>query len=99
MSNLYCDMVLNGITLYSGMACLNNVPIGNYGYLGFVGTLFFWDTQGGNNPSSPGLNSRYQLIYAAPGAAPLQISILDVPAQQFDTILGTQNCTISLYTK
>lgn len=99
MMMLYCDMVLNGNQLFTGMQCLNTVPIGNYGYLGFSGALFFYDTQGQSDPSSPGLGSRYQLIYATPSAAPLQISILDVPSQQFDTVLGNQNCTVSLYTK
>ena len=32
-------------------------------YLGFVGDLMFSDTQGTSDPSSPGLGTRYLLMY------------------------------------
>jgi hypothetical protein len=99
---LYCDLTVNGTVIFTGMPCLNGVPIGNYGYVidasGLTGALFFSDTQGTLDPSSPGLNSRYEFIFYDPAVGPVQIPILDEPAQQFDILLSTQQCTISLYT-
>ena len=95
---LYCDLTLNGSPLFVGMPCLNGKAIGNYPYLGFVGQLVFVDEQGGQDPSSPGLGTRYVLIYYVPGQPNQQIPLSDVPNQQFDIVLGTQNCTISIYT-
>jgi hypothetical protein len=95
---LYMDLTANGTVVFTGMVCLNTILIGNYGYLPFVGALFFYDTQGQEDPSSPGLNSRYQLIYYSPDTGLTQVQILDEPSQQFDVLLDTQQCTISLYT-
>ena len=39
-------------------------------YLGFVGELFFLDTQGSNDPVYTGLGSRYLLLYVFPSEIP-----------------------------
>jgi len=97
MTMLYCDLTVSGNVIYTGMVCLNNKPIGNYPYLGFIGQIGFVDTQGNNDPISPGLDSRYVLIYVVPRQANLIIPVQDVPNQQLNVTLGTQNCTIALY--
>ena len=94
---LLCDLMVDGVQLFTGMSCLNNKPIGNYPYLGFVGQIGFVDTQGNSNPGTPGLDSRYVLIYVLPGQPNTIIPVQDLPSQQFNVVLGTQNCTITLY--
>jgi hypothetical protein len=94
---LYCDLTVNGNVLYTGMVCENNKPIGNYPYLGFIGQLGFVDTQGNSDPTSPGLDSRFVLIYVLAGQNNLIVPLKDVPSQQLSIVLGTQNCVISLY--
>ena len=96
---LYCDLYIDDVLVFAGMVCLNGAAIGNYGYLGFVGQLVFIDEQGTSDPSSPGLGTRFLLIYYVPGQPNLQVPLQDVPAQQFDVVLGSQNCTIALYEK
>ena len=99
MTMIYCDLTVNGSVLYTGMVCMNNKPIGNYPYLGFVGQIGFVDTQGNTDPICPGLDSRYVLIYVSSGNANVIVPLQDVPSQQLSVTLGTQNCDISLYMK
>jgi hypothetical protein len=68
--NLYCDVFVNNSPIITGVICQNLNRIVRSAYLGFVGDLCFYDTQGsitppstGLDPSSPGLGSRYLFLY------------------------------------
>jgi hypothetical protein len=69
-TGLFCDLYVNGSLLIGGVICQNLNLIVRSLYLGFAGDLFFYDTQGtyaipstGSDPSSPGLGTRYLLLY------------------------------------
>lgn len=66
VSGMFCDLYVNNVLIIGGVICQNLNPIVRDVYLGFSGDLLFLDTQGTNDPSSPGLGSRYQLIYVSP---------------------------------
>jgi hypothetical protein len=99
--HLYCDLFLNSEPLWYGVACINNEFIDSYPYLGFVGHLMFTDTQGTTDPQYQGLGpgGRYLLLYTADGtgADAVQVPLQAIPSQQFDVQLGTQYCTLSVY--
>ncbi len=60
---LFADVYVAGTLIVAGALCKNGVPLMRGAYLGFVGDLMFIDTQGAFDPSSPGLGSRYTLVY------------------------------------
>lgn len=67
-TGLYLSLFLNGSPISTTVRCLNQATlITDRQYLGFVGDLMFWDTQGDTTPDYTGLGSegvgRYQLIY------------------------------------
>ena len=62
-TGLYCDLTVNGVLIIGGVACLNLIRIVRDSYLGFIGDLTFQDIQGTNEPSSPGLGTRYLFQY------------------------------------
>jgi hypothetical protein len=96
---LYCDLEVGGVPIWYAVPCLNGVSINSHPYLAFDGDLIFIDTQGANDPAYDGLSDRYVLLYIQAGADDLQISLQAVPSQQISVTLGSQNCTISLYTR
>ena len=98
---IYCDLSIDGVTLWTGVPCMDDVLIDSYPYLGFIGHLAFDDSQGTLDPVYTGIGpgGRFQLLYAEGGQDPVQVPLQAVPAQQFDITLGGQNCTISLYSK
>lgn len=59
----YCDLYVGGTLIIGGVRCLNRNRIVRNLYFGFAGDLVFTDTQGTRNPSSPGLGTRFQLVY------------------------------------
>jgi hypothetical protein len=63
-TGLYCDLYVNDTLIIGGVVCRNLKKIVINGYFGFVGDLLFSDTQGIDDPSSPGLGTRYLLMYA-----------------------------------
>lgn len=63
---MYCDLYVNNYLIIGGVVCQNLNPIVRDTYLGFSGDLIFLDNQGKNDPSSPGLGTRYQLFYVSP---------------------------------
>lgn len=100
MANLFCDLAIDGRTLWSGVPCLNCVLIDTYPHLGFQGHLAFADTQGAEDPdyTGLGLGGRFALFYSpGPGQAPVQVPLQAIPSQQLDIDLGGQNCTLSVY--
>jgi hypothetical protein len=62
-TGFYCDLTVNGSLLLGGVICQNLNRIVRSVYLGFVGDLCFFDTQGESDPSSPGLGTRYLFVY------------------------------------
>lgn len=64
--SLYLDLYVSDKLIVAGAIALDGVPIVRDIYLGFVGDLVFSDTQGASDPSSPGLGTRFQLLYFTP---------------------------------
>jgi len=62
-TGLYFDMTVNNNPCVQTMICLNLIGLVREAYQGFTGQLFFFDTQGTNDPTYDGLGSRYLLIY------------------------------------
>lgn len=60
---LYLDLAVGDTPILLGVICRNANRIVRYTYLGFVGDLAVFDTQGSNDPDYTGLGSRYQLVY------------------------------------
>lgn len=63
---LYMDVLVNNSPILLGTICQNLNRIIRDTYLGFSGDFVWNDTEGSNDPSSPGLGARYQLIYLSP---------------------------------
>lgn len=63
---MYLDLYVSGILVLAGVPCQNLNRIVRSAYLGFVGDLAFYDTQGTLDPSYDGLGSRYVLLYLEP---------------------------------
>jgi hypothetical protein len=70
---LYMDVYVGTTLIIGGVACQNLNRIVRDLYLGFIGDFVFNDTQGSSDPVSPGLGSRYQLIY---------LDVADLPVGQ-----------------
>ena len=62
-TGLYLDLQINNAPLVTGVICRDRVKLVRYAYLGFVGDLSFFDTQGKTDPVRTGLGARYQLVY------------------------------------
>ena len=62
-TGLFCNLSINGKLIIGGVICEDRNRIVRNSYLGFVGDLCFMDTQGTNDPRSPGLGKRYLLCY------------------------------------
>ena len=66
-TGMFCNVRVDGATIIDGVICQNLNRIVRDAYLGFVGDLYFNDTQGAADPTSPGLNTRYQFCYLEAG--------------------------------
>ncbi|TAM15973.1 MAG: hypothetical protein EPN65_16800 [Pandoraea sp.] len=62
-TGLYLDFSMNDAPVKSGILCLDRVLLIRHAYLGFVGDLAFFDTQGVSDPAYTGLGARWQLVY------------------------------------
>ena len=62
-TGFYCDVYVNNVLIIGGVICENLNKIVRDVYLGFIGDLMFYDTQGTSDPSSPGLGTRYLFYY------------------------------------
>jgi hypothetical protein len=62
-TGLYCNVYVNNSLIIGGVICQNLNKIVRDVYLGFIGDIFFYDSQGTSDPSTPGLGTRYKLIY------------------------------------
>ncbi len=62
-TGLYCDLYVNNSLIIGGVICENLARIVQNTYLGFLGDLVWLDTQGVDDPASPGLGSRFVFYY------------------------------------
>jgi len=60
---LFVDLFVGTTAVRRGLEALNLVKLLRDGYLGFSGNLYFFDTQGAEDPSYSGLGSRFVLLY------------------------------------
>lgn len=60
---LYCWVYRDDAMIVGGVACRDLTLIVRDAYLGFIGDLFWQDTQGAEDPTYPGLGSRFLLCY------------------------------------
>lgn len=65
-TGLYVDLGISGQLIIGGVIAHDRCKIVRDPYLGFIGDLAFWDSQGTNDPDWTGLNSRYYLGYFYP---------------------------------
>lgn len=63
-SGLYLSLTADNKVIVQNVICLNSVYLIRYQYLGFIGDLFFYDTQGTDNPNYSELSTRFLLYYA-----------------------------------
>jgi hypothetical protein len=69
MTGLFIDIYVANNVILTGAICQNLNWIVRDSYLGFIGDLFFFDTQGVNDPAYSGLGTRYLLAYVSPKAS------------------------------
>jgi hypothetical protein len=69
-TGFYCDLYVDDSPVVVGVICQNLNRIVRSSYLGFIGDLNWFDTRGsaaipsnGQDPSSPGLGTRYLFRY------------------------------------
>jgi hypothetical protein len=66
-TGVYLDLYVNNVAVVTGQVCRDRVAIVRQTYLGFVGDLAFFDTQGVADPEYTGLGTRWQLVYLEAG--------------------------------
>jgi hypothetical protein len=62
-TGLFLDLYVNDAPIIGGVVCQHGNKIVRDDYLGFVGDLVLFDTQGTSDPVYTGLGSRWQLFY------------------------------------
>lgn len=65
-TGLFVDLGINNTLIIGGVIALDRVKIVRDAYLGFIGDIAFWDSQGTRDPDWTGLNTRYFLGYFYP---------------------------------
>lgn len=60
---VFVDLYVNDGLIIAGVLALNQTLIVRDAYLGFIGDLIFWDTQGESDPTIDGLGARFLLTY------------------------------------
>jgi hypothetical protein len=61
---LFVDVYVNDALVIGGVAARNDDPIVRSAYLGFLGDLYFHDTQGASDPTYGTLGTSHVLLYA-----------------------------------
>lgn len=62
-TGLYFDLYVSSVLVVAGVICQHANRLVRAAYLGFVGDLAFYDTQGSDDPEWQGLGSRWILVY------------------------------------
>lgn len=65
-TGFYVDLYVDDVPILLGVICRNRVRLVRSDYIGFVGDLAMVDTVGNEDPSSPGLGTRWLLCYMEP---------------------------------
>lgn len=60
---VFVDVYLNDVLVVGGVQARNLVKIIREHYRGFIGDLYFFDTQGTSDPEYTQLGARYVLLY------------------------------------
>lgn len=60
---LYVNLYVNDVLIVGGVAARNRVGIVLNAYLGFIGDLAWFDSQGQEDPVYTGLGTRWGLVY------------------------------------
>jgi hypothetical protein len=60
---VFVDVYVGATLIIAGVIGLNLTLIVRSAYLGFLGDIVFFDTQGTTDPIYTGFGSRYQLVY------------------------------------
>jgi hypothetical protein len=60
---LFLDLYVNDILIVAGVLGRNSTLMVRDVYLGFIGDLTFFDTQGSDDPLYSGLGARWLLLY------------------------------------
>ena len=74
---LALDHYVSDVLIIGGCYCRNLNRLVRSTYLGFLGDLAFWDTQGSSDPYYTGLGTRYQLLYITPA----ELTSIGVPIE------------------
>lgn len=99
---LFMDLSMDSTSLWQGVLCLNGVPAGSEPSIPFAGKLIFLDTlfptdaSQAQDPSWELLGTRFLLMYLQDGQDNLVVPTQPVPWQEFNVVLGGQNCTVAL---
>ena len=62
-SDFFMDLSIGAQVIRQGRMVRNATRLVRYAYLGFIGDLIMFDTQGQSDPTYDGLGTRYQLYY------------------------------------
>lgn len=60
---LFVDVYKSDVLVIGGVQARNLTRLIRGAYRGFIGDLYFYDTQGKNDPAYAGLGARYVLLY------------------------------------
>ncbi len=69
-TGVYLNLSVNDAPIVSGVVCRDRVVLVRDAYLGFIGDLAFFDTQGTSDPKYTGFGARFQLVYLSPSDIP-----------------------------
>lgn len=97
---MFSDLLIGETVLWTGVPCLNTVPLDSFSYLGFRGHLLFSDMMGTDDPNYLEFGDRFILLYM--DGTPennVQVPLEQTPNQKLNIVLGGQNCTLSIYYK
>jgi hypothetical protein len=62
-TGLYMDLYVADVPVVLGVICEDRNPLVRSIYLGFLGDLYFWDSQGAADPDYTGLGGRFLLLW------------------------------------
>lgn len=62
-TGLFFDLIVGGVDVIKARICRNRALLVASPYLGFIGDLMFYDTQGTSDPDYTGLADRYALVF------------------------------------
>ena len=79
-TGVFLDLYVNDVLIIGGVICENKNRIVRSLYLGFIGDLAFFDTQGTDDPDYTGLGTRWLFLYLLPA---------DIIAPSFDAAAFT----------